>query len=442
MNHPSQPAPVLPHWSAVLRGLREARGVTQDGWAALLGVGRATVQRWERGEAAPSADAAEALITLCREQGLLRTFERGRLRGLTVTADLLRELLAETRLGAAPARSTPPPVVPLPARPPAPRSNLPASLSRLVGRETEIAQLGRLLGTARLLTLTGPGGTGKTRLAIETARSVAGRFHDGVVFVSLAALTDPTLVAGAIARTLGLRDASDEPLDERLKDYLRHKQMLLVLDNFERVAEAAPLVAELLAQAEHLTALVTSRSVLRVWGETRFTVPSLAVPVAAGARRPAVGDRGNDLPAVIASPAVELFVERAQEVAPDFALTDENATVVAAICAHLDGLPLAIELAAPRIQMLSPQELLARLEGRPGGSSLHLLTGTARDLPARQRTLRTTIAWSHDLLDEGEQVLFRRLAIFVGGCTVAAAEVVCTVGGSELAVVVGLESMS
>lgn len=294
LNRPTQPAPVLPRWSAVLRGLREARGVTQEGWATLLGFGRTTVQRWERGEAVPSADAAEALLTLCREQGLLRSFERGRLSGLAITAELLRELLAEARLSSAPAGPAPPSVVVLPARPLASPNNLPASLTRLVGREAEIVQLQRLLGTARLLTLTGPGGSGKTRLAIETARSVAGRFHDGVFFVSLAALTEPALVAGTISRTLGLRDESDVPLDERLQEHLRQKELLLVLDNFEQVAEAARLVAELLAQAPRLSVLTTSRSVLRLRGETRFRVAPLSLPQTGnGHRAPSNGQRAT-----------------------------------------------------------------------------------------------------------------------------------------------------
>ncbi|MGE3594408.1 MAG: helix-turn-helix domain-containing protein [Dehalococcoidia bacterium] len=442
MNQPSHPARFLLHWSAVLRGLREARGVTQDGWAALLGFGRATVQRWERGEAAPSADAAEALIALCGEQGLLRTFERGRLRGLTVTPNLLRELLAEARLGAVPDHSAPPSVVSLPARLPAPSSTLPVPLTGLVGRDLEIAQIGRLLDTARLVTLTGPGGSGKTRLAIEAARSVAGRFHDGVFFVSLAPLADPDPVAGTVARTLGLHEAPDEPLAEHLQEYLRHKEMLLVLDNFEQVAEAAPLVAALLEHAPRLTVLTTSRAVLRLRGETRFPVPPLAVPAATGNGQPLVGDEGIRLPAIAASPAVQLFVERAQVVAPDFALTDENAAAVAALCTRLDGLPLAIELAAPRVQLLSPEDLLARLDERSGGSSLHLLTGAARDLPARQRTLRATIAWSHSLLNAGEQVLFRRLAVFVGGCTLTAVEAVCVHDGRPQVVVDGLASLA
>ena len=221
--------PIAPHWSVVLRGLREARGVTQDGWAALIGVGRATVQRWEHGDAAPGSDTAEALLTICREQGLLRTFERGPLRGLAVTAELVRELLAEARQGVT-TRSLPPPVVLLAPCPPAALSPLPIPLTRLVGREDERTTITRLLCSGRLVTLTGAGGTGKTRLALALAAELAEAFVDGAVFVDLAPLADPALVPAAIARALGIQDASDVPLPGAVTDPAFHSAVVSACD--------------------------------------------------------------------------------------------------------------------------------------------------------------------------------------------------------------------
>ena len=255
----------------------------------------------------------------------------------------------------------------------------------------------------RLLTLTGPGGVGKTRLALATAAAMANGFADGVVFVPLAAIADPGLVPSAIITALGVRGPGDASLLERVTAMLRQRQLLLVLDNFEQVVEAAPLVADLLAACPGLKVLVTSRVRLRVSAEHEHAVPPLGL-----------AETGEHAPvdAAAASEAVRLFVARAQAVKADFALTAENAATVAAICRRLDGLPLAIELAAARVKVLPPRALLARLEQR-----LPLLTGGGRDLPARQQTMRDTIAWSHDLLTPEEQILFRRLAVFVGGFT-------------------------
>jgi len=409
MNHPAQPAPVPPHWSTVLRGLRQARGVTQDGWAALIGVGRATVQRWERGEVTPSADTAEALLTVCRGQGLLRTFERGPLRGLTVTAELLRELLAEARSGTAP-RSVPPSLVQLPARPAPVPGTLPIPLTRLVGRADECTTIPRLLSSGRLVTLTGAGGVGKTRLALEVAAALAATIFDDVVFVDLAPLRDPELLPAAIARALGLRDAPDLPLPERLALALRTWSLLLVLDNFEHLLPAALLLPQLLRAAPQLTLLVTSRAPLRLRGERAVPIAPLAQPDPADVA----------LEALAHSPAVALLVERAQDVRPDFALTTANAAAVIEICHRLDGLPLALELAAARLRHLSAAAIAARLDAR-----LMLLTGGPRDLPQRQQTLRDTIAWSYDLLTPAEQQLFRQLSVFAGGCTLDAAATIC-----------------
>jgi predicted ATPase/DNA-binding CsgD family transcriptional regulator len=266
----------------------------------------------------------------------------------------------------------------------------------------------------RLLLLTGPGGVGKTRLALHLAANVAGAFPDGVWFVSLAPITDPNLVMSTIAQGLAVREAGDEPLAERLTAFLRDKRLLLVLDNFEQVVEAAPLVSELLSACSGLKVLVTSRVRLRISGEREHAVPPLGI-----------AEQGEHTSAdeVAASEAVRLFVERAQAVQEDFTVTPANAPSVAAICRRLDGLPLAIELAAGRIKALPPGALLSRLERR-----LPLLTGGGRDLPARQQTMRDTIAWSYDLLPPEEQALFRKLSVFVGGCTLEAAEAVCTPG--------------
>jgi predicted ATPase/class 3 adenylate cyclase/Tfp pilus assembly protein PilF len=296
-------------------------------------------------------------------------------------------------------------------------NNLPAQPTPLIGREQEGAAVYTLLRRkdVRLLTFTGPGGTGKTRLGLQMAADLIDDFADGVFFVPLAPISDPVLVAATIAQTLGVREAGGRSLLESLKDYLRDKQTLLLLDNFEQVISAAPLVAELLAACPLLKILATSREVLRLSGEHEFPVPSLAVPDL------------QHLPAIAPLAqyaAVALFIQRALAVKPDFAVNNENAPAVAEICVRLDGLPLAIELAAARIKLLPPKALLARL-----GSRLELLRGGPRDLPARHQTLRRAIAWSHALLDAGEKALFRRLAVFVDGCTLEAAEAVCNAAG-------------
>lgn len=285
--------------------------------------------------------------------------------------------------------------------------NLPVTLGELVGRESEAAELQRLLGEARLVTLTGPGGVGKTRLALQTAWSALVDFAERVYFVQLAPVRDASLVASAIAQAVGCRESADRPLAESLVEFVAGRKMLLVLDNFEHVASAAELVSKLLAAATELRIVVTSRMPLRLAGEHEFPVSLLACPL--------TGEGNVD--ELSRYPAVVLFCKRARESLPDFVFSRQNAAAVVEICTRLDGLPLAIELAAARIKVLTPQAMLPRLQ-----NSLKLLTGGRGGSSPRQQTLRGAIAWSYDLLTSQEQRLFRRLAFFVGGCTLAAIE--------------------
>jgi predicted ATPase/DNA-binding CsgD family transcriptional regulator len=300
------------------------------------------------------------------------------------------------------------------------QTNLPAQLTPLVGREQEVEEVCALLSSeeTRHLTLTGPGGVGKTRLGIRVAEDLAGEFADGVCFVSLAPIREPNLVVPTIARMLGLRELGEKPLSERLGEYLKERELLLFVDNFEQVVQAAPQVAELLADCPRLKVLATSREVLHLSCERVFSVPPLRLPAA------------EQLPEGIQTlseyGAVAFFVQRARMAKPAFRLTAENAPVVAEICARLDGMPLAIELAAARLKLISPRAILERLRHR-----LRLLKGGPQDAPARQKTLRDTIGWSYDLLGAQERELFGRFSVFAGGCTLEAAETVCD-GGEDL----------
>lgn len=297
-------------------------------------------------------------------------------------------------------------------------NNLPLQLTSFVGREREVAEGGRLLMDGRLVTLTGPGGTGKTRLSLQLAAEAADAFPDGTYYVPLGLIVDPDMVPMAIVQALGLQDSGGRPPQERLQDYLREKQVLLVLDNFEQVVAAAPVVVDLLRSDPKIKILVSSRAALRVYGEQEFPVPPLALP-----------DMANlpDAEALTHYEAVKLFIERAMAAKPDFGVTNENAPAVAAICIRLDGLPLAIELAAARIKLLPPQAILSRLE-----HALPLLAGGARDLPERQQTLRGAISWSYDLLDAPTQALMARFGVFRGGATFDIVELVC--GSDDLGV--------
>ncbi|MFQ5796017.1 MAG: BTAD domain-containing putative transcriptional regulator [Candidatus Bipolaricaulia bacterium] len=295
-------------------------------------------------------------------------------------------------------------------------NNLPIPLTRFIGREKELNAVQKHLldEDVRLLTLTGVGGTGKTRLGLQVAADLIAHFEDGAYFMNLAPISDPGLVVSTIAQTLGIKETGGQSLFDSLKESLRDRQILLLLDNFEPVVAAAPQVVGLLEAYPRLKLLVTSREPCHVSGEHVFPVPPLTLPKSDLKPPPPIEH-------LVQYEAVRLFIERALAVKLDFAVTRESAPAIAEICIRLDGLPLAIELAAARITLLSPQAILERL-----GSRLELLTGGARDLPARQQTLRDTIDWSYDLLDAGEKTLFERLSVFVGGCTLEAAEAVCS----------------
>jgi predicted ATPase/class 3 adenylate cyclase len=295
------------------------------------------------------------------------------------------------------------------------RPGLPRQLTTFVGRERERQEVKDALAGTRLLTLTGPGGTGKTRLAIQAASEVGESFEDGAVFVPLAPIADSTLVVPTIGQTLGLPEDPGRPPIENLIDHLSRKQVLLVLDNFEQVVDAAPQVGELLTSTEAVTVLVTSREPLGLAGEREYAVPPLSLPDV---------EHLPPLESLSQFSAVALFIERARAVRPDFEVTAENAPAIAEVTARLDGLPLAIELAAARAKILSPEAMLKRLESR-----LALGATGRRDLPQRQQTLRDAIAWSYDLLDDEERRLFARVSAFVGGFTLEAAEEVCNPGG-------------
>ncbi len=298
----------------------------------------------------------------------------------------------------------------------APTHNLPAQPTPFIGRAKQLAALKELLLAAdtRLVTLMGPGGTGKTRLSLQVAQELLGQFPNGVYFVQLAEDTDANQFISRVAQQLEVREGG-QPLLENVKDCLRDRRLLLVLDNFEQLVSAAPTVAEIIAAAPQLKIIISSRIALNLQGEREFPVPPLELPQA---------ENDSALENLIENESISLFVGRARAVHPSFSLTKDNASAVAEICRRLDGLPLALELAAARIKLLQPQAILTRLDDK-----LKLLTGGARDLPARHQTLRNTLEWSYDLLNEDEKILYARLSVFVGGFTLEAAEAVCNQDG-------------
>jgi predicted ATPase/transcriptional regulator with XRE-family HTH domain len=394
-------------FGVLLRRLRLAAGRTQAALAELSGLSERAINDLERDPKRLPRLESVALLA-----NALRLSPQDRAELLVAARP---DMTCTVGAGASPL-----PIDGSQLKPPAasqgPRHNLPHQLTSLVGREHDVATVTALLrlDAVRLVTLTGPGGIGKTRLALAAAAGLADAFAHGIWFVRLSRLTDPALVLPTIAQTLGLQVAGSRPIEEVLRAYLREKQLLLLLDNFEQVVVAAPEIASLLESSPGLKALVTSRMALRLRGEKKFLVPPLALPPAAAAGQPVSLER------LAQYGAVALFIQQAQEADRGFQGTAVTAPAVAAICARLDGLPLAIELAAAHVKLLPPPALLQRLERR-----LPLLTGGARDLPERQQTMRAALAWSYDLLTAEEQRLFRRLCVFVGGWSLEAAEAVC-----------------
>jgi predicted ATPase/transcriptional regulator with XRE-family HTH domain len=420
-------APVsgISSFGAWLKQRRKTLDLTREQLADRIGCSLATIAKIEAGERRPSVQLAELLADCLRlppdqHQAFVELARRGR-----HTAGVVPSLLTGPAGHETVVRS----VHAAPA-------NLPAPITSFVGRQSETEALCRLLPTVRLLTLTGAPGIGKTSLALHVARLMHEQFRDGVFFVPLSPVTGPALVAPAIAGAIGVKDTVSGVSLESLAEHLGSSAVLLLLDNFEHVLDAGPMVARLLAACPGLKVLVTSREALHLYGEQQFPVPPLRLPDPAELPCLRASQYGcSDLSSpngvsqecvetLLAYPALALFVERARAVQPDFRLREDNAAAVAQTCARLDGLPLAIELAATRVKLLSPAEMLERLDSR-----LTLLRGGAWDLPARQQTLLGAIEWSFELLNSRDQAAFTRLAVFSGGCTLAAAEAVCNAAG-------------
>jgi diguanylate cyclase (GGDEF)-like protein len=397
------------HLHAPLRDVVELRPLSQHGlrvWirSLLQWEPPADFLAWLHSETAGLPQACYTGLTYLLEQGIL---EQTQEHMWQMSRDYSTIALSE-RLG---------------VRVKVPTHNLPATLTTFVGRERELEQLTTLLDTNRLITLFGPGGVGKTRLALQAAIEVLEEFPDGVFWFPLATIDTPEAMLQAIATAFGFKEAGNQSLSQSLALYLRDKRRLLVLDNFEQITAAAPLVTELLGAAPQLKIIVTSRTVLRVYGEHVFHVPPLALPQLSSVKGslPPTGD-------LLHYPAIALFMARTHAIQPDFSLTTDNARAVIELCQRLDGLPLAIELAAARSDLLTPEEMLRQITSR-----LSLLTDGPRDLPARQQTLRNAIGWSYELLSAAEQQLFAQLAVFVGSFTVEAAQAVCSLTPDDAA---------
>jgi predicted ATPase/transcriptional regulator with XRE-family HTH domain len=398
-----------------LKEYRKQHDLTRAELARRIGCSPETIHKIEIGERRPSRQIAELLaeyvhITPGEHEGFVK-FARGTapstLPGYaTVDGSDQPDSRPETAMEQTGERPT----------------NLRAPLTRLIGRHNELLDIRRylLVENTRLLTVTGPPGIGKTRLCLQAGVDLLDSFADGLFFVSLTSVTDAPSLLDALASTLGLEKPAGDQTMPTLIEHLKGKEILLLLDNFEQVMLAAPRVVELLEACPRLRIIVISREALHVRGEQQYPVPPLDLPDVA---------RIPPVEALSGYSAVALFIERARAAQPNFSLDDENAQAVVAICAHLGGIPLSIELIAARVTMLPPQALLERIARGHGVEQLQLLTGGALALPARHRTLRDAIDWSYDLLDEGERKLFARLSIFVDGCTLAAAEAVCDAPG-------------
>lgn len=411
-----------PTFGALLRQARRAAGFTQKELAARARISADAISVLERGlTRAPHQETLDLLAEALQLTPGERIQWEQATRGMRLPGSVPEPLGGLSQAIACPL--------------PGSKGRLPIPATPLIGREQEVQTICALLQRpeARLLTVTGSAGVGKTRLALQVAADLAGTFADGAQFVSLASLNDPALVLPTLAQALEVRESGALPVLTLLITALREQQMLLVLDNFEHVIAAAPHLAVLLEACPGVKILVTSREVLHLRAEQQFVAPPLALPTLP----PRAARQQIDSAALEENPAVRLFLQRAQAVQPDVHLTPDHAVIIAEMCHRLEGIPLAIELAAPRLKLLSPQALLARLESR-----LQVLTGGARDLPERQRTMRATIAWSYELLSPDERALFRRLAVFMGGWTLEAAEQVCLAAGAlKLDMLEGLSSL-
>jgi transcriptional regulator with XRE-family HTH domain len=417
----------------LLQMYRRRSGLTQAQLAELIGLqSKRMVQSWETGEAIPKSERLQRLIEVYLERKVflpeqelkealklwncIKDFFDATNNGI-LTYPIFDQSWFETHLyknqiTSAPARLK---FIPRPQTPDQVPNNLPVHSNRLFGREKNLAEIARLLQPAdtRLVTLYGPGGTGKTRLALQIAHQLSYEpyFADGIYWVDLSTIHDSALVISSIAQVLALKETSGSSLLDNVKSYLERRRILLVLDNFEQVVQAASYLADLLASTKHLKLIVTSRTILRIYAEQIYPVVPLELPTF---------HPGSTFEQLQSSPSIQLFIAQAQRVEPRFHLTLENGPVIAEICVKLDGLPLALELAAARIKLFTPQALLKRLHNR-----FELLTGGSGDRPERHQTLQAALNWSYELLSPTEKALFRRIAVFTGGMTLKAVEQIC-----------------